>query len=85
VTGGSVNLKAADLTAIVNGNPKERVPLLCLSLAHAKVTAGKGAVRVSGITATPTKTAASALDATFSTTLFTKGLELGPASTVVKF
>jgi hypothetical protein len=28
------------LTAIVNGNPKERVPLLSLSLASAKVTTG---------------------------------------------
>lgn len=80
-----INLKAAQLTAIVNGNPKERVPLLSLSLAHAKVTAGKHAVCVSGITARLTKTAASALDATFSTTLFTGGLELGTASTVSYF
>ena len=80
-----INLKAAQLTAIVNGNPKERVPLLSLSLAHAKVTAGKHAVRVTGITARLTKTAASALDATFGTTLFTAGLELGTASTVVDF
>jgi len=80
-----IDLKAAQLTAVVNGNPKERVPLLSLSLAHAKITAGKGAVRISGITATLTKTAASALDATFSTTLFTAGLELGTASTSVDF
>ncbi len=80
-----INLKAGQLTAVVNGNPKERVPLLSLSLAHAKITAGKHAVSVSGITARLTKTAAGALDATFGTTLFTTGLELGTAGTVVKF
>jgi len=42
-------------------------------------------VQISGITARLTKTAASALDATFGTTLFTSGLELGTASAVVKF
>ncbi len=80
-----INLKAGELTAIVNGNAKERVPLLALSLASAKIAAGKHAVHVSGIVARLTKTAASALDATFGTTLFTSGLELGTASTVVKF
>lgn len=80
-----INLKAAQLTAIVNGNPKERVPLLSLSLAQAKVTAGKRAVRVTGITARLTKTAAGALDATFGTSLFKAGLELGTAGPLVKF
>jgi hypothetical protein len=85
VSGFVINLKQGELTAIVNGNPKERVPLLSLSLAHAKIAAAKHAVRISGIVATLTKTGASALDATFGTTLFTKGLELGTASTLVKF
>jgi hypothetical protein len=80
-----INLKQKLLTAIVNGNPKERVPLLSLSLAGAKVTAGRHAVRVSGIVTRRTKTAASALDATFGTSLFTPGLELGTASTLVRF
>jgi hypothetical protein len=80
-----INLKQKLLTAIVNGNPKERVPLLSLSLAHAKVTASKHAVRVSGIVTRLTKTAASALDATFGTRLFTPGLELGTAGTLVRF
>ena len=80
-----IDLKAAQLTAVVNGNPKERVPLLSLSLAHAKITAGKHVVCVTGITARLTKTAAGALDATFGTTLFTAGLELGTASTSVDF
>jgi hypothetical protein len=73
------------LTAEVNGNPKVRVPLLSLSLAHASIHAGWHYVQISGIVLTLTGTAASALDATFSTTLFKAGLELGTASTVLRF
>jgi hypothetical protein len=73
------------LTAEVNGNASARVPLLDLSLAHATVHAGWHQVRVSGIVLTLTKTAASALDATFGTTLFTAGLELGTASTTLRY
>jgi len=80
-----INLKQAVLTAAVNGNPKVRVPLLRLGLGHIRVQAGQHFVRVSGIVARLTKTAASALDATFGTTLFTAGLELGTASTLLRF
>jgi hypothetical protein len=80
-----INLKARVLTAIVNGNPKARVPLLSLGLGGAKVVASRHAVRVSGIVARLTKTAAGALDATFGTSLFTPGLELGTARTLVRF
>lgn len=73
------------LTAEVNGNPKVRVPLLDLSLAHATIHAGGHYAQISGIVLTLTGTAASALDATFSTTLFKAGLELGTASTVLRF
>jgi hypothetical protein len=73
------------LTAEVNGNPTARVPLLNLSLAHASIQAGRHDVQASGIVLTLTGTAASALDATFGTTLFTAGLELGTASTVLRF
>jgi hypothetical protein len=73
------------LTAEVNGNPKVRVPLLRLSLAHATIHAGWHYVQINGIVLTLTWTAASALDATFSTTLFKAGLELGTASTVLRF
>ena len=73
------------LTAEVNGNPKTRVPLLRLSLAHATIHAGRHYVRISGIVLTLTGTAASALDATFGTTLFQPGLELGTASTLLRF
>jgi hypothetical protein len=73
------------LTAEVNGNPKVRVPLLWLSLAHATIHAGWHYVQINGIVLTLTGTAASALDATFSTTLFKAGLELGTASTLLRF
>ena len=73
------------LTAIVNGNPKARVPLLRLSLTHAHIQAGRHYVSVSGIVLRLTKTAASALNATFGTSLFTAGLELGTASTLLRF
>lgn len=80
-----INIKQKVLTAIVNGNPKVRVPLLSLSLAHAKIAAGKHAVAITGIVARLTKAAAGALDATFGTTLFTPGLELGTTGTLLKF
>jgi hypothetical protein len=73
------------LTAEVNGNPKVRVPLLSLSLAHASIHAGWHYVQISGIVLKLTSAAASALDATFSTSLFTPGLELGTASTLLRF
>jgi len=73
------------LTAEVNGNPKVRVPLLKLSLAHATIRKGWHYIKISGIVLTLTSTAASALDATFGTTLFKPGLELGTASTLLRF
>jgi Htaa len=73
------------LTAEVNGNPKVRVPLLRLSLAHATISSGRHYVQISGIVLTLTSGAASALDTTFGTTLFQPGLELGTASTLLRF
>lgn len=81
----AIALHQGVLTAEVNGNPKIRVPLLNLHLAHAAIHAGRHFVQASGIVLTLTGTAASALDATFGTSLFTAGLELGTASTVVRF
>jgi hypothetical protein len=73
------------LTAEVNGNPKVRVPLLRLSLAHAAIASGRHYVRITGIVVTLTGAAASALNATFGTSLLKPGLELGTASTVLRF
>jgi len=80
-----ISVHQGRLTAEVNGNPKVRVPLLRLSLAHATIHAGWHYVQISGIVLTLTGTAASALDATFGTTLFKAGLELGTASTLLRF
>ncbi|HEY2262633.1 MAG TPA: hypothetical protein VGI96_08415 [Streptosporangiaceae bacterium] len=73
------------LTAEVNGSSKVRVPLLKLSLAHAAIHKGWHSIKISGIGLTLTSTAASALDATFGTGLFTAGMTLGTASTVLRF
>ena len=59
--------------------------LFNLSLAHATLKAGQHSVRASGIVVTLTKTAASALDAALGTKLFSAGLKLGTASTVLRF
>jgi hypothetical protein len=80
-----ISLTRGNLTGIVNGNPKERVALFNLSLAHATLKAGKRSVQASGIVVTLTKTAASAQDATLGTHLFTPGLKLGTAATVLRF
>jgi len=80
-----ISVHQGSLSAEVNGSARTRVPLLRLSLAHATIHAGRHSVQVSGIVLTLTSTAASALDATFGTTLFKPGLELGTASTVLRF
>jgi hypothetical protein len=80
-----INVHQGVLTAEVNGNPKVRVPLLKLSLAHATIRKGWHYIKISGIVLTLTSTAASALDATFGTSLFKPGLELGTASTLLRF
>jgi hypothetical protein len=80
----SINLSKGDLTGIVNGNPKVRVPVFNLSLAHAKLKVGKHFVRATNIALTLTKTAAGALNATFGTKL-PAGLGFGTASTTLRF
>jgi hypothetical protein len=73
------------LTAEVNGNPKVRVALLRLSLAHATIHAARHFVKIRGIVLTLTGAAASALNVTFGTKLFTPGLKLGTATTLLRF
>jgi hypothetical protein len=80
-----IQLRSAELTGIVNGNPKARVPLFHLSLAHAKLTACKHGVVARGIGVTLIATAVNVLDATLGTTLFTPGLSLGTATTTLAF
>jgi hypothetical protein len=79
-----IDLTHADLTGIVNGNPRARVPLLRLDLSHAKLVACKHAVVARGIGLKLTSTAAKALNAALGTKLFSAGLKLGTARTLLR-
>jgi hypothetical protein len=81
----TIDLKHATLTGIVNGNPKARVAIFRLGLAHAHITAGHHQARATGIVLWLTKTAASALDGALGTHLFTTGLRVGTAATTIRF
>lgn len=81
----TVDLSHTDLTGIVNGNPKARVPLFRLDLSHAKLTAGRHVITAREIGLTLTATAAKALNAALGTTLFSAGLKLGTARTLLRF
>jgi hypothetical protein len=77
----TIDLTHADLTGIVNGNPKARVPLFRLDLSHAKLAAGKHIVTARGIGLRLTSAAAKALNTALGTKLFSAGLKLGTAKT----
>lgn len=81
----TIDLSHADLTGIVNGNPKARVPLFRLDLSHAKLSAGKHVITARGIGLKLTSAAAKALNAALSTKLFSAGLKLGTARTLLRF
>ena len=81
----TIDLTHADLTGIVNGNPKARVPLFGLDQSHARLAAGKHIVTAGGIGLTLTAAAAKALNAALGTKLFSAGLNLGTASTLLRF
>jgi hypothetical protein len=78
-----ISLKHADLTGIVNGNPKARVVLLWLNFSHAALHASRHWVVASNIKLTLSAGAASALNSALGTTLFAGGLPLGSARTVL--
>ena len=81
----TIDLGHADLTGIVNGNPQARVPLFRLDLSHARLAAGKHIVTARGIGLKLTSAAARALNAALGTKLFSAGLNLGTASTLLRF
>jgi hypothetical protein len=81
----TIDLSHADLTGIVNGNPKARVPLFRLDLSHASLAAGQHVVTASGIGLRLTRAAAAALNAALGTRLFSAGLKLGTARTLLRF
>jgi hypothetical protein len=64
---------------------KDRAPLFRLDLSHARLAAGKHIVTARGIGLTLTATAAKALNAALGTKLFSAGLKLGTASTLLRF
>jgi hypothetical protein len=81
----TIDLSHTDLTGIVNGNPKARVPLFRLDLSHAKLAAGTHVITARGIGLTLTAIAARALNAALGTKLFSAGLKLGTAQTLLRF
>ena len=67
------------LTAVVNGDPRARVRILNLDLSNAGVAKHVPWVRVSGVDATLTTTAATALNGALGVSLFHRGIPLGTA------
>lgn len=80
----TISLKHADLTGIVNGNPRARVVVLWLNLSHAKLKVRGRVVTATNIGLTLSAVAAGALDTSLGTTIFTPGLALGTASTQLR-
>jgi hypothetical protein len=80
----TIDLARAGLTGIVNGNPKARVPLFRLDLSHATLKAGKHVITARGIGLRLTSVAAKALNAALGTSLFSAGLNLGSARTLLR-
>jgi hypothetical protein len=68
------------LTAAVNGNPKARVRILNLDLSTATIVKHPPTVKVDGVKATLTSTAASALNSSLGVHLFSAGTTLGTAT-----
>ncbi len=79
-----INLNHDEVTGMVNGNPKTRVPLFRVSASQATLTAGAHWFTAKGIGLTLTATEASALDAALGTSLFAPGLTLGTAQTLLQ-
>jgi hypothetical protein len=68
------------LTAAVNGDPKSRVRILNLDLSNATIVKHPPTVKVEGVKATLTSTAASALNSSLGVNLFSAGITLGTAN-----
>jgi hypothetical protein len=68
------------LTAAVNGDPKSRVRILNLDLSNATIVKHPPTVKVDGVKATLTSTAAGALNSTLGVNLFSAGITLGTAN-----
>lgn len=76
--------KRPGLTAIVNGDRAARVRILNLDLSDARIRRNLPFVRVANVRASLTAAAAGALNATFHTELFSRGLVLGKATVLAR-
>jgi len=90
VTGGRVALSPLEGTighhdGILFINVKTPAPLFRLDLSHARLAAGKHIVTARGIGLKLTSAAAKALNAELGTKLFSAGLKLGTAKTLLRF
>ncbi len=72
----TVSTRTGRLSAYVD-EVRARITVLDLSLARAKVAAGRTSLGVRGVSATLDATAAKALNGYFGTTLFSRGLKIG--------
>jgi hypothetical protein len=85
VSNFTIDISRDNLNGIVNGNPKARIAIFKLGLGHAVLKAGRHSVSASNITLSLTPGAASALDAALGTSVFTAGLGVGTAATLLRF
>jgi hypothetical protein len=85
VSNFTIDITRDNLNGIVNGNPRARIAIFKLGLGHAVLKAGRHSVSASNITLSLTPGAASALDASLGTTVFTAGLGVGTAATLLRF
>lgn len=84
LTDFTIDTVAGQLTAAVNGDPAVRVPILNLDLSKAEISVKKRWVKVRGVGASLTATAAGALNATLGVSFFAEGIKLGTADVMAK-
>jgi hypothetical protein len=84
LTDFTIDTVAGQLTAAVNGDPAVRVPILNLDLSKAEVRIKGRWIKVRGVGASLTATAAGALNATLGVTFFAQGIKLGTADVAAK-
>jgi hypothetical protein len=84
LTDFTIDTVASQLTAAVNGNPAVRVPILKLDLGSARISKPLPYVKVNGVGASLTATAAGALNASLGVSFFAEGIKLGTADVLAK-
>jgi hypothetical protein len=81
----TVNIKNRLLSAMVDGNPQDRIGLFEVDLTNATYTQTATTVRATGIVLRVTPAAAREFDAALGTSLLTPGQDFGTATTVLKY